>query len=269
MLVAHRGSSQAEIPPPNLEAVAPVENPETASSVASLIDHTLLKPDATRDDILRLCAEAREFAFASVCVNPCWVPVAADALAGCPVRTCTVIGFPLGANAMRTKVFETELALSQGAQEIDMVQNVGVFLSGDLDYIGREIGTLAGITHSQSMLLKVILETSLLSVDQIRTACELALAAKADFVKTSTGFSARGATVDDVRLMRNTVGPKTGVKASGGIRSLAALLDMTRAGASRIGTSSGVAIVREFEQLQNADQASMGVNARDRSQDGY
>ncbi len=210
-----------------------------------MIDHTLLKPEATRQDVGRLCAEAREFNFATVCINPSWVPFAADALAGSTVRVCTVIGFPLGANESRTKIAEARYALSDGSQEIDMVQNIGALRSGDLELVRKEIAELAESAHSSGAILKVILETCLLTDEQKVTACRLAMEAGADFVKTSTGFSTSGATAEDVKLMRRTVGDRMGVKASGGIRTFPVLREMVAAGANRIGTSSGVNILRE------------------------
>ncbi|MDQ2777260.1 MAG: deoxyribose-phosphate aldolase [Acidobacteriota bacterium] len=220
---------------------------ENSSTVASLIDHTLLKPEATESDIARLCAEARQWGFASVCVNPCWVVSASDALRGSTVKVCTVIGFPLGANVTQIKLAEAGPALDQGALELDMVQNIGALRSGKFEIVGEEIHNLATLAHARGALLKVILETCLLSHEQKITACRLAVDAGADFVKTSTGFSSAGATVADIGLMRKTVGPTVGVKASGGVRTLAALRQMVTAGATRIGTSSGVAIIGELE----------------------
>lgn len=215
-------------------------------AVASLIDHTLLKPDAARAEVARLCDEAREFSFATVCVNPYWVPFAAENLADSSASVCTVVGFPLGANDVRTKLAEAQVALSGGAEELDMVQNIGALRSQDLQVVRKEIEDLAALAHAHGAVLKVILETCLLSEPEKITACTLALDATADFVKTSTGFSSGGATLKDVKLMRKTVGPSIGVKASGGIRTLDALRLMVSAGANRIGTSSGVSIVREL-----------------------
>jgi len=215
-------------------------------AVAAIIDHTLLKPDAVGEEIVLLCTEALESKFASVCLNPCWVALAADQLAGSIVRVCTVIGFPLGANTSRTKLTEAEIALSQGATELDMVINIGRLRSGEFHLVQTEIADIADVCHSRGALLKIILETCLLSDEEKRTACGLAAEANADFVKTSTGFSKSGATVEDIVLMRSAVGPKMGVKASGGIRTLDALLQMVRAGANRVGTSSGVSIIREI-----------------------
>ena len=196
---------------------------------------------------MRLCAEARQWSFASVCVNPCWVRLAVEELSGASVRVCTVVGFPLGANETATKIAEAELALAQGAKELDMVQNIGTLRSHDGDLVHKEIADLAEIAHASGAILKVILETCLLTDDEKQRACRLAAEAKADFVKTSTGFSNGGATVEDVALMRRVVGDKLGVKASGGVRTLAALREMVKAGATRIGTSSGVKILQELE----------------------
>jgi deoxyribose-phosphate aldolase len=217
----------------------------TAKSVAALIDHTLLKPDATRQEIVRICEEAGEFHFASVCVNPCWVSLVSDAVQGTDVRVCTVIGFPLGADDRSTKLFEASLALSQGANELDVVQNIGALRSHDYQIVETEITELTRLVHAQGALVKVILETCLLSDHEKVTACRVAQQAHADFVKTSTGFSSGGATIADVQLMRRTVSEKMGVKASGGIRTLAQLREMVQAGANRIGASAGVAIIRE------------------------
>ncbi len=215
--------------------------------IAATIDHTLLKPEATAKDIEKVCLEAVQFSFASVCVNPCWVPLVAHLLEGSPVKVCTVIGFPLGANQPEIKFSEATVALSQGAQELDMVQNVGAFRSGDYLVVEQEIAGLAELAHRQGAILKVILETSLLTTDQKVQACKIAVEANADFVKTSTGFSSAGATAADVNLMRLAVGPTLGVKASGGIRTLAAVYEMLKAGASRIGASAGVQILSEIE----------------------
>ena len=231
------------------------------ASIASLIDHTLLKPEATESDLAHLIDEARKFAFASVCVNPCWVTKASEALSGSRVRVCTVIGFPLGANTSRVKLFEAEQALLQGAQELDMVQNVGALLSGNLQLVQQEIASLADLAHEHGALLKVILESCLLNDEAKITACRLAAEAKADFVKTSTGFATSGATAGDVKLMRLAVGSRLGVKASGGIRTLAALQEMVQAGATRIGTSAGVRILEEFASVHNLAQPNVTLAA--------
>ena len=224
------------------------EHLASTQSIANLIDQTLLKPEATGEDIVRLCREAAEHNFCSVCVNPHWVRLARSKLGRSSVRVCTVIGFPLGVNRTAVKTAEARLALAEGALEIDMVQNIGALRSADPATVQSEIAELAEIAHSVKAILKVILETCLLTDEEKRAACRLAVEANADFVKTSTGFAASGATEDDVRLMRQTVGPTFGVKASGGIRSLDALRRMVAAGATRIGTSSGVQILREFQE---------------------
>jgi deoxyribose-phosphate aldolase len=214
-----------------------------SDGLASLIDHTLLKPDATRDEVERLCREAAQFCFASVCVNPVWVPLAAEILRGSGVPVCTVIGFPSGAHAPDVKAYETRRAVEQGAQEVDMVINVGALKSRDYALVERDI---RGVVEAsgRDTVVKVILETSLLTRDEKVMGATLAKAAGADFVKTSTGFAGGGATVEDVRLLRETVGPELGVKASGGIRSKEDAEAMVAAGANRIGASAGVKIVR-------------------------
>lgn len=212
-------------------------------AIAGLIDHTLLKPEATRDDILKVCREARKYNFASVCINPYWVPSVAAELAGSPVKVCTVVGFPLGATSTAAKVAETEAALRVGAQEIDMVQNIGALRSGDHDAVRNDIAAVVEVTHRAGGIVKVILETALLDDNQKVMASVLAKMAKADFVKTSTGFGPSGATVHDVELMRLAVGPDMGVKAAGGIRTLDDLKKMAAAGATRIGASASVKIV--------------------------
>ena len=214
--------------------------------LAKMIDHTLLKPEATADQIRRLCAEAREYGFASVCVNPHYVSLAAGELSGSGVKVCTVAGFPLGANRTETKLVETELALREGATEIDMVLNIGALKSGDETLVRNEMRGLAQVCHDRGALLKVILETALLTDAEKVRACELAVEAGVDFVKTSTGFGPGGATVEDVALMSRVVRPAgLGVKAAGGIRSYADALRMIEAGATRIGASAGVKIVEE------------------------
>jgi len=212
-------------------------------SIAALIDHTILKPDATRADVLKVCREAREYHFASVCVNPYWVPVVARELAGSGVKVCSVIGFPLGATTTDAKVAETAGALRNGAQEIDMVINVGALRSGDFDAVKNDIQQVVRVAHQAGAIVKVILETALLDDAQKTAASRLAKAAGADFVKTSTGFSSSGATAHDIALMRAAVGPEMGVKASGGIRTLQDVQAMTAAGATRIGASASVKIV--------------------------
>ena len=212
-------------------------------AIASLIDHTILKPEATRADIIKLCREARQYNFASVCVNPYWVPLVRAEMAGSPVKVCTVIGFPLGATSTEAKVAESAAALRAGAQEIDMVINVGALRSGDHEAVRLDIQQVVKLAHEAGTLVKVILETALLDDNQKVAACSLAKLAGADFVKTSTGFGPSGATAHDVALMRQVVGPEMGVKASGGIRTLEDLRTMAAAGASRIGASASVKIV--------------------------
>jgi deoxyribose-phosphate aldolase len=222
----------------------------SAPSIASLIDHTLLKPDATRADILDLCRQAGDYNFASVCVNAYWVPLAAAELAASPVKVCTVVGFPLGATSTAAKVAETEVALANGAQEIDMVQNIGALRGGDHAAVQHDIQAVVEAAHRRGAIVKVILETALLDDDQKVAACLLAKAAGADFVKTSTGFGPSGATVHDVELMRRTVGPDLGVKASGGIRTLDDFNKMVAAGATRVGASASVKIVEAARSSQ-------------------
>ena len=212
--------------------------------VAAMIDHTILKADATREEVVQICREARQYGFASVCVNSYWVPLVRAELAGSPVKVCTVVGFPLGATSTAAKVAEAAVALRAGAQEIDMVINVGALRSGDRDAVRLDIRQVAEVAHEAGAIVKVIIETALLSDAQKAEACTLAQQAGADFVKTSTGFSTSGATAKDVALMRRVVGPEMGIKAAGGIRTLADLQEMAAAGATRIGCSAGVKIVQ-------------------------
>ena len=207
-----------------------------------LIDHTLLKQDATPEQISNLCLEAKQFDFMSVCVNPAYVPLAAELLKDSDVKVCTVIGFPLGMNLTRTKVEEAVLAVKEGAKEVDMVINVGMLKAGHDEYVREEIREIKQAV-GQKIILKVIIETCLLNDDKIVRACKAAKEAGADFVKTSTGFSTGGATVHAVALMRKTVGPDMGVKASGGVRTHEDLIAMVEAGANRIGTSNGTKII--------------------------
>jgi len=216
-----------------------------AADIASTIDHTLLKPDATEPEFVKLCDEAKRFHFASVCVNPAFVPLCAKLLRGSDVKTCTVIGFPLGASTTATKAFEARKAIREGATEVDMVINVGALKGGDHELVFEDIRGVVEAAHESGALAKVILETALLTDEEKVIACVLAKRAKADFVKTSTGFSSGGATLRDVAIMRATVGPDMGVKASGGIRSYADAVGMIQAGATRIGASAGVRIVKE------------------------
>lgn len=218
---------------------------EAAREVARYIDHTLLKPEASRDEILKLCQEGARYGFASVCINPIWVREAACALRGTGVKVCTVIGFPLGANEPDTKAYEARRAIFDGASELDMVINVGALKSADDELVARDIAGVVEVAHEVNYLCKVILETGLLTEEEKVRACLLAKQAGADFVKTSTGFSKGGATVADIALMRRVVGGEMGVKASGGVRDLKQAQDMIRAGATRIGASVGVKIVQE------------------------
>jgi deoxyribose-phosphate aldolase len=216
--------------------------------IARYIDHTLLRSDATFDQITKLCKEAREFGFASVCVNPCYVSHCARQLRGSPVKVCTVIGFPLGANCTETKALEARRAIREGATEIDMVINVGALKSGRDELVYRDIRAVVDAAQDGGSICKVILETALLTDDEKTRACQAARRARADFVKTSTGFGPGGATADDVALMSRAVsGTKMGVKASGGIRNLEDAQQMIRAGATRIGASAGVRIVKESQ----------------------
>lgn len=240
-------------------------NLEDAVAVAALIDHTLLAPKAVSSEIERLCSEALQFQFASVCINPYWVKRAAALLTASEVKVCTVIGFPLGANSSAVKAFEAESALADGARELDMVLNIGALLSGESSMVGDEIARLAKLAHAESALLKVILETCLLDNRQKVEACKLAVDAGADFVKTSTGFSVSGATAADVALMRQTVGGRAGVKASGGVRTLEALREMVQAGATRIGTSSGVKIIGQVARAHGPENSDV----RDTANAGY
>lgn len=212
-------------------------------AIARIIDHTLLKPEATREDIRKLCREALRYGFATVCVNPCWVKTAAAELAGSPVKVCTVVGFPLGANTTEIKRAEAEAAIRDGAREIDMVQNIGALRSGDLEAVRADIAAVVEVCHRAGAIVKVILENALLDDNQKAVACALARLAGADFVKTSTGFGPSGATARDVALMRLVAGPEMGVKAAGGIRTLEDLERMVAAGATRIGASASVKIV--------------------------
>lgn len=212
-------------------------------AVARLIDHTILKPEATRTEVLKVCAEARQFGFASVCVNPYWVPLVAAELAGSEVKVCSVVGFPLGATSTAAKVAETLQAIQDGASEIDMVINVGALRGDEHGIAEADIQAVVAASHTNGAIVKVIIETALLDDDLKRLACRLAVAAGADFVKTSTGFSKAGATVEDIALMRAEVGPSIGVKASGGVRTISDLRAMAAAGASRVGASASVAIM--------------------------
>lgn len=220
----------------------------TQSQLAKYMDHTLLKADATLDGIDRVVAEAKQFGCASVCVNPFWVPYVARLLDGSGVATCTVVGFPLGASSTASKVFETTDAIANGADEIDMVINIGELKAGHAELVREDIRAVAEATHAGGKLLKVIIECCLLTDDEKRLACLLCAEDGADFVKTSTGFSTGGATVADVALMRECVGPDFGVKAAGGIRTLADAYAMIEAGASRLGVSAAASILAELDE---------------------
>jgi deoxyribose-phosphate aldolase len=226
-----------------------------AGEVAAMIDHTLLKPDATKAEIEELCREASDYGFASVCVNPTWVATCARRLTGSAVAVCSVVGFPLGATTPDTKQYETRRAIFDGAREIDMVINVGALKSGDLHLVEQDIRAVTSACRDSHVLSKVIIETALLTEDEKVAACTLAKAAAADFVKTSTGFGPGGATAADVALMRRVVGEDMGVKASGGVRTLEGVKAMVAAGATRIGASAGVRIVRESRGQQPTEAA--------------
>ena len=219
------------------------------AELAKMIDHTILKANATQSDIEKLCEEAKEYNFASVCVNPYWVPLASDLLKNSTVKVCTVIGFPLGATSSENKASETEIAILQGADEVDMVINVGAMKNNQTDIVEKDILSVVnsarktGKAQNKNITVKVILETCYLTKDEIKNACLCAKNAGADFVKTSTGFGTGGATVEDVKLMKETLGSSMEVKASGGIRDYETAIKMIEAGATRLGTSSGIAIV--------------------------
>lgn len=221
----------------------PADVDPSAAELASRVDHTLLKPEASQEQVETLCQEALELGFASVCVNGLWTSLVAEKLNGSQVLTCTVVGFPLGASTSETKAFEAQEAVANGAQEIDMVIDVAAARAGDQAALEAEIHAVAQVVHAGGAELKVIIEACLLTDDQKVLACQAAVAAGADYVKTSTGFSTSGATAQDVALMRKTVGEEIGVKASGGVRTRDAAVEMLRAGASRIGASAGAALL--------------------------
>jgi len=223
-----------------------------------MIDHTLLKPEATRSDIEKLCREAAQFHFATVCVNPAWVAVAASLLRGSGVGVCSVVGFPLGATTADVKHYETRRAIFDGATEIDMVINIGALKSGDLRTVERDIAAVVAPCRESNVISKVILEVVLLNDDEKIAASTLAKAAGADFVKTSTGFASGGATAHDVALMRRVVGAEMGVKAAGGVRDYEGLKAMVAAGATRIGASAGVKIVQESQGQRTTTAAGTG-----------
>ena len=228
-----------------MEGITVTENASTQVSINRLIDHTLLKADASESQIRKLCEEAVDYNFCSVCVNPYFVKLCSQLLGGTDVLVCTVGGFPLGATPVEVKVFETQRVLQDGANEVDMVMNISGFKSGDTDAVQRDFAMMAKTCHDGDAILKVIIEAALLTDEEKEIACRLAVEADADFVKTSTGFGPGGATVEDVALMRRVVGPDVGVKAAGGIRNYAQAQQMIAAGATRIGASAGVTIVEE------------------------
>ena len=223
-------------------------------SLAATLDHTLLKPDATSGEVVRLCEEAMQYRFACVSVNPCWIALAHSALSGSGVPVGSVVGFPLGASLTHSKREEGESALRLGARELDMVIHIGALKSGDNATVQSDLLTMVKLAHDAGATLKAILETCLLTLEEKLRASEICLAAGVDFLKTSTGFSTGGATVEDVSLLRGVAGGRCGVKAAGGIRTLDAVRDMLEAGASRIGTSSGVAILESYMEQQAAVQ---------------
>jgi deoxyribose-phosphate aldolase len=229
-----------------------------AGTVAGMIDHTLLKPDATRQEIDKLCREAAEFHFATVCVNPAWVAHASRLLRGSGVGVCSVVGFPLGATTADVKHYETRRAIFDGASEIDMVINIGALKSGDLQVVERDIAAVVQPCREANVVSKVILEVALLNDEEKIAACTLSKAVGADFVKTSTGFASGGATAHDVALMRRVVGAEMGVKAAGGVRDYEGLKAMVAAGATRVGASAGVKIVQESKGQKSAAAAPAG-----------
>ncbi len=229
------------------------------NEVAKYIDHTLLKPDATKAEIEKLCHEARTFNFASVCVNPAWVRQSAVLLLGSSVKVCTVVGFPLGATLPDVKAYETRRTILDGASEIDMVINIGALKSGLDDIVFRDILAVVEAAHEACAIVKTIIETALLTDEEKTRACLLAKEAGADFVKTSTGFSKGGATVADITLMRQAVGASVGVKAAGGVKDLSAAREMIAAGATRIGASAGIAIVQEAKGQRPAGIKATGA----------
>jgi deoxyribose-phosphate aldolase len=249
-LVALAAQYDQSLPP-----APPLPAPPLGAAIAGWIDHTLLKPEATPEMVQTLCAEARQYHFASVCINPCYVPLASGLLAGSGVPVCTVVGFPLGATLPAQKVMETLTSLGAGASEIDMVLNIGALKGGAYGQVLNEIAAVVMTAHNQRAIVKVILETSALTRREKILACLLAREAEADFVKTSTGFGAGGATVADVDLMFRVVGADLAVKASGGIRSLADSQALIAAGATRLGASAGVKIVQE---VNNEEAKSYG-----------
>ncbi|MFZ2489725.1 MAG: deoxyribose-phosphate aldolase [Anaerolineae bacterium] len=218
----------------------------STEQIARMMDHTLLRPDATQNEVFKLCNEALQYHFASVCVNPTWVALCADMLASSPVKVCTVIGFPLGATLTDVKAYEAAQAIGNGAREVDMVQNIGALKSGDYQLVADDVAAVVRTAHDLGATVKVIIETALLTEEEKIKSCEIAQAAGADYVKTSTGFAAGGATASDVALMRRVVGSSMGVKASGGIRTAQDALAMLEAGASRLGVSASIKILDQL-----------------------
>lgn len=262
-VIKAKARAQGGQPLGNGGAAAPVTL--SAAEAARMIDHTLLKPEATEAQVRQLCAEAKQYGFASVCVNPTWVGLCRDLLVDSPVKVCSVAGFALGATLPEVKAFEAERAIQAGAHEIDMVINVGRLKSGDNQTVFQDIAAVVSVAHRLGAVVKSILEMALLTEEEKVAACALAQAAGVDFVKTSTGFNGGGATVADVALMRRVVGPALGVKAAGGIRTAADLRALVAAGANRIGASAGVKIIQEM-QTQPAETAS---EAAPEPGDGY
>jgi deoxyribose-phosphate aldolase len=215
------------------------------NDIARMIDHTILKQDSTEEQVSKICEEARKYSFATVCVNPCWVAFCAEKLKGTPVKVCTVIGFPLGASCIKTKEYETQNVIDDGAKEIDMVINIGKLKSKDYDYVFNDVNKVALVCKKNNALLKVIIEACLLTDEEKIAACIISKEAGADFVKTSTGFSTSGATVGDVALMRKVVGSALGVKAAGGIKTYEDMMAMVESGADRVGASASVKIISE------------------------
>jgi deoxyribose-phosphate aldolase len=247
---------------PTFDAIAfSAQALSSASALAALLDHTLLKPDATRAQVIQLCHEAAEHGFACAMVNPFWVATAVEALAGTGIKTGVVVGFPLGATLSASKRDETARVVKLGAHDVDMVLNVGLLKSAtkeDFEMLRQDIKGVVELAHGGGAIVKVILETCLLSFEEKLRASEIALSAGADFIKTSTGFSTGGATVDDIALLRGVAGLRAGVKASGGIRSLADTVAMLQAGATRIGASASVKIISELGSSSSGDMASAG-----------
>lgn len=236
-----------------------------SADMAGMIDHTLLKPQATEDQVRQLCAEARQFSFASVCVNPTWVPLCAQLLRGSPVKVCTVIGFPLGATLPEVKAFEAQRCAHQGATELDMVINIGALKSQQFGIVEDDIAAVVNAAHPLGACVKVIIEAAYLTDEEKVEACALAKAAGADYVKTSTGFGPSGATIEDVALMRRVVGPEMGVKAAGGVKTAEEAKAMIAAGATRIGASASIKIIDEMKGIVKPSKPE----ASSRSGGGY